>query len=254
MHHIPSAFFIAIVSCFAFQTDLSLAQDEKPPSLAEAKARIKKTGEHEYELGEIKFNSTTREITFPAAINMSEGALEYALVHETGKTHESLLKTKIKGFDLNLVMLLCHFEPHIAELTSVLTEVRPELLAEAKKPLAHPGAQHVIVHAKWKDAKGEHNLTLQEMVTDLTTKKPLVAPYFTYNGSQLFEGFFEADREGSYIALYIDFLALINSVEKGNADDKNWIVNKAVTPPVDTPVTVVLSPVEIAASQSPKDK
>ena len=235
---------------------LSYAQDNatpKLPSFEEAKSRIKKTGAHEYELGSIKFNSETREISFPASINMSEGALEYALVHVNGKTHESLLKTQIKGFDLNVVMLLCRFEPHIAELTAVLKEVRPELQAEAAKPLVKPGANHLKATVQWKDEKGAHALTIQQMVINLTTGKPLTAPHFTYNGSQLFEGHFEADSEGSYIALYVDFLALINSVELGNVDDKRWIVNTAVTPPVDTPVTVVFSPSEVSAKPPTKE-
>ena len=213
----------------------------KPPSVAEAKSRVKKIGETEYQLGEIRFDSKTHVITFPGEINMNEGALEYALVHENGKTHESLLRTKIRAFDLNVVMLLCGFEPHLGQVVAGLSRPTPEMKKEAHKPMAKPGADNLKVHVKWKDDKGEHDQTVQEMVVALTTNKPLTAEHFAYNGSQIYEGSFEADREGSFIALYIDFLALINSVETRNYDDKNWIVNSANTPPIGTPVTIVFT-------------
>jgi len=236
------------------ESSAQVEDNPKPPTMQDAKARIKKTGPTDYELGDIKFNSETREISFPATLNMAEGALEYALVHETGKTHESLLKTKTKAFDLNVVMLLCRYEPHIADLTAVLTEVRPELIAQAAKPMVRPGANHLVISVKWKDAKGEHSLPLQKMVMNFRTEKQLTAPHFTYNGSQVSGGRLDADTEGSYIALYVDFLALINSVEVGNTDDKNWIVNQSAVPPVDTPVTLTLSPAIPANAQPPKPK
>jgi hypothetical protein len=35
---------------------------------------------------------------------------------------------------------------------------------------------------------------------------------------------------------------MINSVEKQNYDDKNWVADKSVTPEPGTPVTVIFSP------------
>ena len=213
----------------------------KPPSVAEAKSRIKKINETEYQLGDIHFDSKTHIITFPGEINMNEGALEYALVHENGKTHESLLRTKIRPFDLNVAMLLCGFESHVGQVVAGLSHPTPEMVKAAHKPMSKPGADNLQVHVQWKDAQGDHDLPIQDMVVALTTKKHLTASHFAYNGSEVYEGSFEADREGSFIALYIDFLALINSVETRNYDDKNWIVNEANTPPVGTPVTIVFS-------------
>ena len=87
-----------------------------------AKTRIKKVGPTDYTLGDMTFSSATHEIRIPAVVNMSEGILEYALVHENGKTHESLLKTPVKPTELNVALLLCNYEPHIKEAAQFLED------------------------------------------------------------------------------------------------------------------------------------
>src|SRR5437773_2194818 len=84
-----------------------------------------------HDLGGVEFNSASREIRIPCTVNMNEGVIEYALVTETGKTHESLLKTKAKPFDLNVALLLCHYEPHAGELIKMLSQPTPDLVALA---------------------------------------------------------------------------------------------------------------------------
>ncbi len=92
------------------------AQGPPPPKLPHAanekKSPVVKTGDSTYEMGGVQFNSATREIRIPTIVNMNEGVIEYALVTDTGKTHESLLSTKVRPFDVNVAMLLCHYEPH----------------------------------------------------------------------------------------------------------------------------------------------
>src|SRR5580704_1751361 len=83
-----------------------------PPPAHIEKAPIVKTGDVTYEMGGLQFNSATREIRIPTIVNMNEGVIEYALVTDTGKTHESLLSTKVRPFDVNVALLLCHYEPH----------------------------------------------------------------------------------------------------------------------------------------------
>ena len=216
----------------------------KPANLDEAKSRIKKTGDHEYELGGIKFNSETREIRLPAEVNMNDGIIEYAIVHVNGKTHESLLRTSVIGFDLNVVMLLCHYEPHIGDLVATMKEPTPELKKEAAKPAVKAGANRIKVSVQWKDEKGEHTVPIEQWVRNTKTNALMSGDAFSYNGSVIDDGKFQADREGSYIAMYIDTLALMNNVEKDNWSDQIWTIEKSVVPPVDTKVTLVLSPVE----------
>ena len=226
-----------------------LAPGEKAASADESKSRIKKTGDNAYELSGITFNSATKEIRIPAEVNMNEGNIEYALVHENGKTHESLFKTKVPGFDLNIILLLCSYEPHLGELVSRMSRPEDELKQQAAKPMAKPGADRLKISASWKDEKGEHTFLLRDLIKNEKLGKTMSANHWAYNGSELHEGAYEADREGSYIAVYLDFLAIVNSVEIGNIDDKIWTIMTDKVPPIGTPVTVIIAP--SSASENP---
>ena len=59
----------------------------------------------------IQIDKENRTVTFPAAINMDGGMLEYLIVTEMGKTHESLLSTKIQPYDIQVAMLLLGIKP-----------------------------------------------------------------------------------------------------------------------------------------------
>jgi hypothetical protein len=229
-----------------------LAPGEKEASLDEAKSRIKRTGDNQYELSGITFNSATHEIRVPAEVNMTEGNIEYALVHENGKTHESLLRTKIPGFDLNVIMLLCNYEPHLGELVSRMSRPEDELKQQAAKPMAKPGADRLKISIEWKDDKGPHTALLKEWIRNEKENRNMKADHWAYNGSELREGSYEADREGSYIAVYLDFLAIINSIELGNGDDKIWTIQTDKVPPIGTAVSLVIAPADPAAKPSTK--
>src|SRR5690606_4684352 len=63
-----------------------------------------------FKFGEITINVPKKEVSFPVSVNQTEGNLEYVLVNENGKTHESLLATPVKSMDLQVALLLCHFK------------------------------------------------------------------------------------------------------------------------------------------------
>jgi hypothetical protein len=258
MHPItPTTFFL--ISC-TLGLPMLAAQENAEPSkqpvpavsgeahnakkIEEAKARLKKTGETSYELGDIKFDSATREIRIPTLLNMTEGVLEYALVHENGKTHESLLRTKVSPTELNLVLLLTHYEPHIAEAAKYLTEVKDSTKALMTKPMAKEGANKLAVSVHWKDKDGkDHTAPLSAWFQNKKTGKPVSLDHLTYTGSIISEVGFAAEFDGSIIATYFDLVAMVNCPVKENADDEIWYVETTVVPPVDTPVTLVISPV-----------
>ena len=87
------------------------AEDKPSADPAAAAKRIKQTGPGQYELGEVKFNSVSRQVRVPTKVNMREGAIEFALVHDTGKVHESLLKMTASAVDIQVALLLCNYQP-----------------------------------------------------------------------------------------------------------------------------------------------
>lgn len=235
----------------------SLAQ-EPPPRPAPSgkppeKSPVEKTGDSTYEAGGVQFNSATREVRVPCAINMNEGIIEYALVTEAGKTHESLLKTRVKPFDVQLAMLLCNYEPHPGELIEVLSNAQPELQAIARKKMENPGANKVRLTVEWKDKDGKNQKSsLGRWIHNDRENKPLEIPHWIFNGSDMGDGNFSADHEGTLISGHFDLAGIISNPSKWAGENGNWLLETKKIPPVDTPVTLVISPVKTDAPKTIK--
>ncbi|WP_009961668.1 YdjY domain-containing protein [Verrucomicrobium spinosum] len=237
---------------------LLLAQDEEPtkqPSpndagktvaakeMAEAQSRVKKVADNEYDLGGIKINSKTRQISVPCVLNMTEGLLEYVLVHEHGKTHESLLRTSVSPTELNVALLLAHYEPNIKEAAQFLPEPTPMTQKLMAEPMSKAGANQITLSVQWKDKDGkEQTAPVTRWIHEKDAKVARDSQHWTYTGSMISQTGFAAQFDGSMVAIYFDLISLVNFPVKENANDDLWKVETAKVPPVDTPVTLVISP------------
>lgn len=72
---------------------------------------LTKKSENIYQLKEIEINTLLKTITFPCMINMDSGLIEVVLCSPEGKTHESLLTTKISPLELQTALLLLGLDP-----------------------------------------------------------------------------------------------------------------------------------------------
>lgn len=224
------------------------AGDERAAQKLEAaRARLKKTGDDTYTIGDIQFNGKTHEIRFPALLNMTDGVLEYAIVHENGKTHESLLRTHVQPTELNLAMLLTHYEPHVADAAKHLPEILPQTKALMAKPMEKPGANRIQIDLEYKDKEGKaQRVPISEWIHDRKSGKPMELEHWTYTGSLINEVGFAADFDGSIAAIYFDLVAMINCPVPDNSNDEIWQVETKDVPELDTPVTVIITPVSVS--------
>jgi len=207
-----------------------------------AAKRIKTLGNNEYELGGITFNSATREVRVPCTVNMSNGALEYALVHETGKTHESLLKTTAAPIDLQVALLLTNYQPGHTGLFWYETDEKVRRKMEETAPKT-PGGNLLQLFVEWKDGKDTKRVPLREWVVDPRTKKVADSfDHWIFNGSMIQESGFSSQIYGNIVGIYYDVTSIINCPSKDNLMDDIWSVNKAVVPKEDTIVTMVIAP------------
>jgi hypothetical protein len=188
------------------------------------------------ELKGVTIDKEKGRVSFPAAINMAEGNLEYLLVNVMGKTHESLLSTKIEPVDLQVAMLLVGFKPAEKSDTQPPAQINIEYLRGAPEL---KGAR-VGISLEWKDEKGPHAMKAEDMIWN--TKENRAAPegVWTYNGSEVYMGKFLAQVDGSVVALVRDSAAMINNPRPGNDNDQIWEVNGRVTPKVGTAVEVII--------------
>lgn len=185
----------------------------------------------------ITIDKQKRTVTFPAEINMQDGMLEYLIVADTGKTHESLLSTKIEPYDIQVAMLLLGIKPSgqagsepPAQLNRRYLSSAPELKGEK-----------VSLFVAWQDAGGGgHRARAEDLIWNLKENAPMSQGLWTYNGSEMYAGKFLAQVDGSITALVRDSAALINNPRPGNDDDQIWKAYTKATPPVGTAVDVTI--------------
>jgi hypothetical protein len=180
----------------------------------------------------IEIDKEKRTVTFPAAINMSAGMLEYLIVAETGKTHESLLSTKIEPYDIQVAMLLLGIP------------------GAGKADVQPPGQINRAYLATAPELKGEkislfltwpgHRAHAEDLIWNRRRIAPMTEGAWTYNGSEMYYGKFLAEVDGSIAALVRDSAALINNPRPGNDDDQIWQVNTDSAPPVGTAIDVTI--------------
>lgn len=179
-----------------------------------------------YRVGDILINKKERTVSFPAEVNMDKGLLEYVLVRTGGKTHESLLRTRIEPYNLQVACLLLGIEG-----TSV--------------PLAYQGAPEtpkgdpvaLILNLQ----TGAPSRPEQWMVKTVDgTSHDLQNMSWVFTGSLVSNGRFAAQAEGSIIAVYHDPAAMIDNASPGGESDEIWFVNEKSVPPVGTPVTITI--------------
>jgi hypothetical protein len=203
-----------------------------PPSLVLSNAPLRRVSEGVYELGGVRLDKTKRALSFPCSVNMSEGTVEYALVHRTGKVHESVLKTEVNPAQIHLAcLLLSPVEP-------------PKVPIDPRTPRELRGPR-LKIWAEWRLNDVAKRVPLEEMIFNTLTKRPMSRGPWAYSGSRVVQGAFLAERDGSIVTIITDPDALINSPRPGRDDDEIWTVNKEATPPVGTPVQVTLSFAEI---------
>ncbi|MFA7060976.1 MAG: YdjY domain-containing protein [Pedobacter sp.] len=188
----------------------------------------------QYRLGEISINKADKTISFPAIVNMDKGLLEYLLVRTGGKTHESLLRTSIEPYNLQVACLLLGMEG-------------------TNKPLAFQGSPdtpkgdpaEITLQFEGKDGK---KLTVKPeswVSLVINEKKENVPPvHWVFSGSVVNNGYFAAQVSGSIIAVFHDPDAMIDNASPGGESDKIWFVNENTVPPVGTPVTITIKAVK----------
>lgn len=193
------------------------AQPTNPP--------VRQLGLGLFQVGEVRFDRELRTIQFPAAVNLLEGNIEYVVVHTTGKTHESLLRTGVQPLHVQLAFLLLG-----AKGTGT-----NQLSAD---PFVDLPGEKVQVELSWVAAGKTNRASAEEFVQNRRSASPASRGAWVYTGSRLREDGFAAQLDGSIISLITDPDALVNNPRRGREDDDNWIVRTNGLPPLHAPVEV----------------
>lgn len=214
---------------------------------------VEKLDGDNFRLGMVTFNRKTREIRFPAKINMNEGLLEFLVVHENGKTHESLLTTTISATHLNVVLALLHYTPSrelyaLPNETGGLSGEFPKVPDDIKA-----GARLKIDVETVQDGK-TLRLPVSKWIQDAEKSVAMPSGPWVYGGSDVFEGKFVPETTGDIIAIFVSQSAMINYPGDGNQNDDIWIPTPKKVPAPGTEVTVILTPNTSIKNHSKKEK
>jgi hypothetical protein len=174
---------------------------------------------NDFNLGEVRVSPSTLAISFPAQVNQRTGLVEYLLVHETGKVHESIFKTKVGGQQIHAAALL------FVEKSATVTNAQPKLKN---------------VQIAWTENGAERKFSAGELVLDKKKKRARGETKWAYRGSRLIDGVFLAQRDGSLIGIMEDRDALIDQATPDASDDENWEPLTDKLPAPGTPVTIAL--------------
>jgi len=181
-----------------------------------------------FEIGNVRLDKNQRTIRFPAVVNMDKGAVEYLLVNESGKVHESVFRTETEPYHIHLATLLVGAKESIPPSAGIATNA--PVLAGDK----------VSLSASWKTSGGENHCRGEDLVFNTQTKSPMSRGNWVYNGSRIVEGTFLAQRDGSLVSIISDQDALINNPRPGRENDEIWQVNTNTVPPVGTAVQITI--------------
>jgi len=197
---------------------------------------VTQIGENTYRIGDIRLDSKTREVRLPVTVNMREGGpMEYLLVHETGKVHESVFVTEVAPMHLQIALKLLKYESGHGDVFNRL--LPPHLIEEEGGTRAERG--EAVEFAFIADSS-DGETPVGELILDGDSMEPLSDPGWIHTGSLVSEGQFMAEIEGGFIAIYLDPNAMFNMTRSGADIDERWGANDKKIPEIGTKGELVI--------------
>ena len=185
---------------------------------------LRQVSDSVFEFGNVRFDKNARTISFPAKVNMREDAIEYVLVHSSGKVHESVLATETEPYQI-----------HIA--AALLGWMIQSTNAASTNPASRSG-QPIRISVTWTNTGEAQTTPIEDLILNTSTKAALSRGPWVYNGSRISDGVFVAQRDGSITAIIDDVDAMINNPRPQNENDDIWRPITEKIPPKGTQVQV----------------
>ena len=234
-----------------FTAGIALAQDQAPveptslpapdQAVEPAKPAVEKLDENRYRVGDVTFNRKTREISFPTKVNMTEGLLEYLIVHQNGKIHESLLITEVSPTQINLAFTLLRY-PASRELYALPNETGGVSNQYPVVPADVKSGARIKIAVEWNDEGKTRRLPVNDWIQHATKTTTMPGGPWIYGGSEFFDGKFVPETTGDIAAIFVSQAALINYSGDDNRDDTVWLAFPKRVPAEGTNVTVIIAP------------
>ena len=208
-----------------------------------------------FEENGIRLDAKARTITVDAVVGRPDQPLEFLLIHQRGKTHESLFVCKAKASVLNAAFLALGYEKgENARVVDKDPLPTPEEVAKGAPifDVFPPRGMNVWFTVRWKRVNEDGDevqmeAPVEDLVLDLVTEKPVVDASFIYLGGNMAPMYrdeppvFMGDYEGNLVSVVYksppNHLVTMHH-ERAN-DDQIWWQTE-LCPPIETPVEFVI--------------
>ncbi len=181
----------------------------------------------QFKFGQILIEKEIREFSLPAICNQTSGLIEYALVHDQGKTHESLFRTSVS--------------PKLIHATFLLLKEKPQhsffkIMESGGTEIAQIPTMKIFV--EWEQNGTSYKEEINTMIQNQSAERMLSQNAFVFTGSKVIEGVYLAEEDGSIVAVYHDSRSTLNSRDEESNLDDVWLPYLEKMPPKELPVTI----------------
>ena len=191
--------------------------------------KLEKISESRYRFGLITLDQKGRYIEFDATTNQTNGLIEYALVHESGKIHESLFRTKVRPQIIHACLLLLKHPTANGFFENLWSENPQNIKFDKSK---------VRVEVSWDVNGTQFRMPIETFAFNSKNQQSLEIGAFVFTGSKQIEVVYLAEASGSIIAVYADEEAVINSTDHDSNNDDVWLARREKMPLLEVPVTL----------------
>ena len=216
--------------CFAFAlllaaTVVVMRTEETSAPVTATNPPVRFLGGGVFEMGGVRLDKNKRTLHFAAEVNARIETIEYAVVHKTGKTHESLFRTETRPLDIQVALLLLGWKGAMTNSFGVTGK-------------GVPFGEKIWIEVGWTNQGARVHCSLEDLVFDRASKTAMGRGEWIYNGSNFSEGSFTAQRDGSIVSIHSDADALVNNPRPGRENDDLYEPFTTKLPPVGTPVEI----------------
>ena len=196
-------------------------------------AKPKQISENIYQLGNVVFDTSKREVTLSGEINIvgGEANIEFFACGKLGKTHESILIVDAEPIYILTALGVLDFTPGMN-------------LSVEGDPRTPTGAP-VDIWVEWSQGDEVVSRRARELVWNAFTEQPMQETPWIFTGGRLKNNQFTAQLFHNIVAVYRDPDSLFNHPLPTGTDDRTYRVNTDVIPPKGTKVKIIIRPTTV---------
>ncbi len=193
------------------------AQNQKPTEV------LTRISEDTYMLKDMEINTSKKTVTIPCTINMATGLIEVVLCRPEGKTHESLLTTKISALEFQTALILLGLDP-VNELPDDSTKRDP---LSPYKTIETPGDSVLMFVEIEKEGKLIRE-PIESFLRDERTKTAVKRCTWLFKGAVTHKSnHLLVDPNVTIISTYFDPVALMEINSSAKYNDELFYANEA---------------------------